>query len=259
VAYKLASFPTQRFELAATVLAIQRGRGAPKTTGWEHFKDLIPALKYLMEDDTTQFSNKMAGWEYRLRIPEWRGLQLYAEHAFDDMDPRRWASTFWEDGGLVFGASLQNLAGDGALSGAFEFHHTGLRFYQHTIFRTGMAFNGTLLGNPLGNDANGVYLRLRWDAGRASALTVDAAVERRDGDLYATLSDPPRDDNFRFVKLANHPAEWRTRVVGSWMRDGIGRRTGLQLGVERVRNFTFVSGRSRTNVLVGATIDAYRR
>jgi hypothetical protein len=261
IAYKLASFPTQRFELAATVLAVQGGRGAPTTSLWEHVKDLIPALKYLLEDDVTQFSNKMAGWEYRLRIPELRGMQIYAEHAFEDMDPRRWGSTFWEDGGIIFGTSLQNLAGDGALSGTFEFHHTGLRFYQHTIFRTGMAFNGTLLGNPLGNDANGAYLRLRWDEGRQNALTIDAAVERRDGDLYRTQSDPPNDDNFRFERLENNPAEWRERVVTSWMRDDPrgGRRTTLQLGLERVQNFAFAGGRTRTNFLIGATVDAYRR
>ena len=259
IVYKLASFPAQRFELAATVLAIEGGRGAPATTIWERFKDLVPALKYLMADDSTQFSNKMAGWEYRLRIPELGGLQLYAEHAFEDMDPRRWASTFWEDGGHVVGASLQNLAADGALSGTFEFHHTGYRFYQHATFKTGMAFNGTLLGNPLGNEGNGAYLRLRWDQGKSSAITVDAAVEVRDGDLIRTLSDGPDNDNFRFEKVADNPAELRQRIVTAWTKDNGWRRTTLQLGVERVQRFAFASGRDRTNFLIAATIDSYRR
>ena len=96
IAYKLSGHPfTNRVELAASVLGVQGGRGAPRGSFKDHVQDLIPPLKYLFEDNTTQFSNKMAGWEYRLRLPELSGLQLYAEHAFEDMDPRRWGSTFW--------------------------------------------------------------------------------------------------------------------------------------------------------------------
>ena len=259
VQYKLSGLPARRFELGAMVLSIQGGRGAPTTTVWETIKDLIPALKYLLADDTTQFSNKLAGWDYRLRIPELRGLQLYAEHAFEDMDPRRWKSTLWEDGGHVVGASLQNLAADGALSGVLELHHTGLRFYKHAFFRSGIAFNGTLLGDPLGTDANGAYLRLRWDEGRQRTLMVDAALERREGDFWRSVATAPNDADFRFERVVDNPPEWRERIVASLERDRLGRRTTLQLGVERVRTFRFIDGRSRTNFLAAVSVDAYRR
>jgi hypothetical protein len=260
ITYKLEGSTKKRVEFGATVSAVQLGRGAPGATLLDHLIDLIPALKYsALEVNETQFSNKFAGWEYRLRLPELRGLQLYAEHSFDDMDPRRWKSTFWEDAGHVVGFSLQDLAGEGALSGTFELQHTGVRYYQHTVFSTGMALRGTLLGNPLGNEGNAAYLRLRWDEGFKTTWTLDAAVERRGGNVYATTSDNAEDDGFRFLTLAKVPAEWRQRVVMSWMRDVSGRRTTLQAGLERVANYAFADGAGRANFIIGAAVDAYRR
>lgn len=259
VEYKLSTHPFRRLEIAAAVSAILLGEGAPRTSAWNYFIDLVPPLKYLLPDDSAQFSNKMAGWEYRLRIPEWRGLQMYAEHAFDDMDPRRWGSTFWEDGGHLVGVSMQNLAGDGALSATAELHHTGLRFYQHANFTSGMAFNGTLLGSPLGNEADAGYLRVRWDGGGVTTLTVDVSAERRDGDVITVVATQPDLSGFRFERVAFNPAERRQRAVVSFTRDAARRRMTLRAGVERVANFSFVGGARRTNFLIGATVDAFGR
>jgi hypothetical protein len=261
IGYKLSGTPfTRRFELSASVLSEQGGRGAPAATLWDHLEDLIPALKYALPDNNSQFSNKFAGWEYRYRIPEWRGLQLYAEHQFDDMDPRRWRSTLWEDGGHIAGISLQNVAADGALSAAAEFHHTGLRYYEHRIFNSGVAFDRTLLGDPLGPKGDGGYLRLMWDAGGEHALTLDAAVERRFGNIYQAISNSAVDESdFHFIVLEHKPAEWRRRVVGTWVIHPAGRRRiTLQAGYERVRNFNFSNDANRNNVMAAATFDLLR-
>lgn len=251
IAYKLSGHPfTNRIELAASVLGVQGGRGAPRGTFTDHVQDLIPPLKYLLPDNTTQFSNKMAGWEYRLRLPELRGLQLYAEHAFEDMDPRRWKSTFWEDGGHLVGASINDLGAGGALSATWEFHHTGLRFYKHGVFLSGMTFNGTILGDPLGNQGNGSYMRFNWDRGRNRSVTMDVAIERRTGDSYRAVSDGPDEDNFRFERLQAFPAEWRSRVQGSWRTETTGGSWAIHAGFERVRDFGFVSGATRNNYLI---------
>ena len=179
VAYKLSGNPfTSRFELSASVLSEQGGDGGPSATLLDNLVDIIPALKYTLHSkNRTQFSNKFAGWEYRLRLPELSGLQLYAEHQFDDMDPRRWRSTLWEDGGHIFGFSFAQLGAASNLSTAVEFHHTGLRYYQHSPYTTGIAFNRVLIGDPLGKQADGGYWRLLWDDGGASTFTLDAAIE----------------------------------------------------------------------------------
>jgi len=253
IAYKLSGHPfTNRVELAASVLGVQGGRGAPKGSFRDHVQDLIPPLKYLFEDNTTQFSNKMAGWEYRLRLPELRGLQLYAEHAFEDMDPRRWGSTFWEDGGHIFGASISDLGPEGALAATTEFHHTGLRFYKHGVFLSGMTFDGTLFGDPLGNQADAGYLRLEWDRGRSRRVSVNLALERRDGDEYTAVSDGPDEDNFRFQMLQSVPAEWRSRIDVTYRAQVKGVDWFVRGGFERLRDYAFTPGWSRNNFLISA-------
>lgn len=255
IAYKLSGHPfTKRVELAASVLAVQGGRGAPRGTFVDHVVDLIPVLKYTVEDNRAQFSNKMAGWEYRLRLPELSGLQLYAEHAFEDMDPRRWKSTFWEDGGHIVGISLTDLGPDGAVASALEYHHTGLRFYKHGVFRSGLAFNGTLFGDPLGNQGDGGYLRASWDRGTRGRFLADVAIERRDADVYQTNSDGPNEDNFRFEMLQSVPAEWRHRLELAAQTCRGTRDITVRAGVERVRDFQFIRGAFRNNFLLGVSL-----
>ena len=252
-AYKLSGQVTSYFELSAAVLAHEGGRGAPPTRLRDRFIDLVPALKYTLPDRTAQFSNKLAGWDMRVRIPMLHGLQLYTESVFDDMDPRRWRSTLWEDGGHIAGASLAQLGPGGKLSATGEFHHTGLRYYQHTPFTSGIAFNRTLLGDPLGPQGDGAYLRVRHDAGGVHSWFVDAAVERRGGDIWSTTSDGPREDRFRFVLQRHQPAEWRYRVAGQWtVAPTPAQRFTVQAGVERVRDAGFVYDARRTNALAGA-------
>jgi len=260
VAYKLSGNPfVSRFELSASVLAEQGGKGAPGATLVDNIVDLIPALKYTLQtQNRNQFSNKFAGWEYRLRLPELSGLQLYAEHQFDDMDPRRWRSTLWEDGGHLFGFSLSQLGAESNLSTAVEFHHTGLRYYKHGVFTSGVTFNRVLIGDPLGNQADGGYWRLAWDAGGASTVTFDAAIERRGGDDYDALVDgvPPNETNFRFVKREAKPNEFRHRAGLTWLyRAPKNWRGTLDAAYERATNYAFVGGASRNGFLVSASME----
>ncbi len=253
-AYKLSGQVTSYFELSAQVLAHEGGRGAPQASLVDRFVDLVPVLQYsLPRKNRTQFSNKLAGWEERVRIPQLHGLQLYAEHAFDDMDPRRWRSTLWEDAGHIVGATLAQIGPEGAYSLATEFHHTGLRFYRHTPFVSGLAFDGVLLGDPLGPQGDGGTMRLRYDAGRRQSWQVDATVERRGGDVWGTTSDSPADERFRFVLVRAQPAEWRTRAMLRWAFLATPtQRISLDGGVERVRDAGFVGGARRTNTIATA-------
>ena len=260
VAYKLSGNPfVSRFELSASVFAEQGGKGAPGATLVDNLVDLIPVLKYTLQtQNRNQFSNKFAGWEYRLRLPELSGLQLYAEHQFDDMDPRRWKSTLWEDGGHLFGFSFAQLGAASNLSTAVEFHHTGIRYYKHGVFLSGVTFNRVLLGDPLGNQADGGYWRLAWDAGGASTVTFDAAIERRGGDYYDALVDgaPPNETNFRFVKREAKPNEFRHRAGLTWLYRApkIWRGT-IDGAYEHATNYAFVRDASRNGFLLSASVE----
>ena len=251
-AYKLSGQITSYFEFSAGVLVHEGGRGAPPASLVDRFVDLVPALKYTLPDHTTQFSNKLAGFDSRVRIPQLHGLQLYSEHVFDDMDPRRWRSTLWEDGGHIVGASLAQLGANGAVSVTTEFHHTGLRYYQHTPFTSGVTFNRTLLGDPLGPQGDGGYLRLAHDAGRKQRWRIDGAIERRGGDIWATASTGAREDFFHFVLVKQQPAEWRRRLTARWeLSPNRWQRLTVEGGIERVRDAAFVGGAQRTNALAG--------
>jgi hypothetical protein len=263
IAYKLSGNPfVSRFELSASVMSEQGGKGAPAATLLDNIVDVIPALKYTLHSKNRgQFSNKFAGWEYRLRLPELSGLQLYAEHQFDDMDPRRWRSTLWEDGGHIFGFSLAQLGAESDLSTAVEFHHTGLRYYKHSPFESGITFNRTLIGDPLGNQADGWYWRTVWDAGGANSLTFDAALERRAGDEYVAGADgvPPHETNFHFVKVVNHPDEFRRRAGVAWMYRPSDRwRATASAAYERALNYAFVEGETRNGFVLSTSIEVLR-
>lgn len=260
IAYKLSGNPfTSRFELSASVLSEQGGKGAPAATFLDNIVDVIPALKYTLHSkNRNQFSNKFAGWEYRLRLPELSGLQLYAEHQFDDMDPRRWKSTLWEDGGHIVGFSFAQLGAESNLSTTVEFHHTGLRYYQHSPFTSGIAFNRVLLGDPLGKQADGGYWRLMWDAGGASTMTLDAAIERRGGDVYSggATGTLGHETNFHFTKLEAKPNEFRHRAGLTWMyRAPKVWRGSLEGAYERATNYDFVGGVSRNGFLMTASVE----
>ncbi len=254
-AYRLGGQVTPWFELASYVVGELGGEGAPGATVLDYVVDLIPPLKYsLRHKNRSQFSNKFSGVETRFRIPSLSGLQLYTETGFDDADPRRWRSTFWEDGGHILGFSLEQLGPENGLSTAAEFHHTGLRFYKHTPFTTGLALNRTLFGDPLGNQGDGGYWRLSWDNGARQSWRIDAAAERRRGDEYSTTSDGPNEDNFRFVLMRSLPPEWRYRVVVAWSRTSARRAIALEAGGERVTNFAFVAGATRYNALASVSL-----
>jgi len=249
-AYKLSGDVTSYFEFSAAVLVHEGGRGSPSVSPLDRLIDFIPAIKYAIHGDSTQFSNKLAGFDSRFRIPALHGLQLYTEHVFDDADPRRWKSTLWQDTGHILGLSLAQLGPQGAMAAAAEFHHTGIRYYEHATFISGVAFNRTLLGDPLGPQGDGGYLRLRHDAGGAQTWRIDAAVERRGGDVWGTRSVGPHDAHFTFVLERHQPAEWRHRLAVQWSLAASPRqRLTLEGGVERVRDAGFVAGARRVNRL----------
>jgi hypothetical protein len=257
VAYKMSGNPfTWRVELSGFGLAEHGGRGAPSASFMDHVLDDIPILGYALGVNhrvEEQISNKMAGAEYRVRIPEWSGLQIYAEHILDDADPRRWGSTFWEDAGHLAGVSLARLGSEERLSAAAEYRHTGIRFYKHGMFKSGLTFNRTLIGDPLGNQGDGGYLRLTWDATRTTRWTLNAALERRGGDEYDARVDGSgaNQTNFRFVLVTAKPAERRKRIALSFdHRPGLGIRHSIEAGAESVGNAAFVQNAHRVNGFV---------
>lgn len=256
IAYKVDALITRRFEFGFQVEDEMGGRGAPRASFIDRIMDLVPPIDAFRTGSDFQFSNKMAGIDFHLRLPRFDGFELYADGAVDDMDARRFKSSFFNDGGIVSGFAFSCLVNCGHTTVRAEYHQTGIRYYTHLQFPDGFASNHTLWGDPLGPRGLGAYGMIEHDAGRLGRISFDGAYEIRSGNLYGSVATQTNDGNFHFVQESHGPGELRRRLVVDWVSLPSLRGLSLsaRLGAERVMNFQFQSGSNRTNLLaqVGA-------
>jgi hypothetical protein len=251
--WRVSSLPSPRLELGAEFLVQSGGEGAPEMS----FKDRI--LDYLFFPDLFYtsdflFSNKLAGIDARLRVPEARGLELWVEMVIDDIDIDRFRSMMWEDGSWSVGARIQRLNDAGTLAVRVEGQHTGLRMYEHGDFTSGLTLERRLLGSELGPNANSVALGIDWEAGEVDLLSLEGAVERRSNDLYQLMIGSP----YWFARLAVKPKETRWRARVAWERQPKSARWSVRLegGYEYVDNLEFTELGSLHNLLARTVIVA---
>lgn len=255
VGYKISMTPSTNTELGFVVYTKSGGRGGPSANFGARLLDAFPFLNasffagVIGTRGAFQFSDRYAGLDGRWRFPGMRNTEVYGELLFNDFDVRRLGSVLWEDAGHVAGVYLPRLTSNGALSGRVEFHHTGIRYYEHHQFTSGQTLRGVLIGDDLGPDAMGGYATLRWIATPRSRVELDGAVEQRKHDEYEILPLPI--PQFKFHRTLERPREARLRAVLAWhflaRENGWG--TLAQAGYERTRNFDFVDGIDRNGFL----------
>jgi hypothetical protein len=233
------------------------GRGAPQASFMDRILDLVPPLDAIETKSDFLFSNKMAGVDFHLRLPSFAGFELYADGAVDDMDARRFRSSFFNDGGIVTGFAFSCLVNCGRTTLRAEYRQTGIRYYTHAQFPTGFASNQTFWGDPLGPRGLGEYLTVDEDAGRAGRFSLGAAYEIRSGNLYGSASTQENDGNFHFVQISHGPGETRRRFTMAWESLPSTRHltATAKLGVERATDFAFQSGSDRTGLLAQAGLE----
>lgn len=248
VGWKVSFLPSSRFEVGMSLLSQQGGEGAPGARWHERVLDVVTIVDVLfLQDRDLVFSNKLAGFDLRWRLPP---VELYFDGMADDFDVRRLGSSLWEDAGYVAGVVLPELGRSGAGRLEAEFQHTGLRYYQHGQFQSGVTVDGTIIGLPLGPRGDALLARFRWDPAAAWTLAVTGALEQRSGDHYTTQFGE-NDSGWTFLKTADRPEERRGRLLVEWTRllAGGDARLELEGGVEQVGNHDFVAGASRMNGL----------
>jgi hypothetical protein len=252
VAYRVEAHPHRFFEFGVEVIDEMGGNGAPPASFPDRAADAFPIIDVVFRPNSDfQFSNKLAGVDFNLRAPSLAGLDVYAEGVVDDFDTRRFHSTIFQDGGGIAGISLACIVQCGRLGVRAEYHQTGIRFYTHTDFSSGVQDNGVILGDPLGPRGLGGYLTIDGEASRVGMFALTGAYEVRSGNRYASTVADAHGGGFRFVQIEHHPGEHRARAMATWIPTSRNARVTLQasLGVERVTNFDFVEGRGRTNAL----------
>lgn len=258
VGYHVGIAPVANVELGLEVLDETGGRGAPPASFADRALDAIPVIDAFRTGSDFQFSNKLAGLDARWRIPDWAGLELYAEGAVDDLDIRRLRSSLLEDGGVIGGASIACIAKCGWLAGRLEYRQTGIRYYTHTDFASGIQARGIMLGDPLGPRGIGAYGTVQSDAVAAGRLALSGAYEVRSGNLYRSAGSGSRSADFHFVQIEHRPAERRMRFLTAWTSRMQNDHADLVIsgGVERATNFNF-SGNSRISGIAQVTYQVW--
>lgn len=252
VAYRANIEPANWLELGTSVYTKSGGRGAPPATTTARLIDLLPFLDASAYNNVFgtrgdfQFSDHYAGFDGRLRLTS-IASSVFWEVLLNDFDVRRLTSVLWEDAGHVFGADLPPLLPSGRFRASVEYHHTGIRYYEHEQFTSGQTLHHVLTGDPLGPNGQGGYLYLDWFESLQRRLGLQLALERRSNDQYVFVPEP----SFGFRRVEVRPKEWRGRAVGSWqLLPRRGRLGGLaQFGYERTRNFDFIHANDRNGFL----------
>lgn len=260
IAYKVNIAPASPLDLGVSVYTKSGGHGAPRATATARLVDILPFLDASAYNNVIgtrgdfQFSDHYAGFDGRWRLTR-SGVVPYWEILLNDFDVRRLRSVLWEDAGHVFGLELPRLVESGRLRASVEYHHTGIRYYEHHQFTSGQTLHQTLTGDPLGPDAQGAYVNLGWYASAARRIGLHLALERRSNDQYVTKPEP----EFGFSRVSVRPKEWQARAVANYQllpeRNTVG---GLaEFGYERTRNFDFIGGADR-NGFLGRVMLKYR-
>lgn len=249
--YKMSFLPFRSVEIGASLVNEFGGEGSPPSSFWEKVADAMPFLEDFV--GATRFSNKIAGLDMRIRIPRARGLEIFAEAMIDDWDLDRLKSMLWQDAAYIFGVTVPRLTNAATVGFSAELHHTGIRFYRHPQFISGVAMDGFIIGDNLGPDGNAAYAWIDWDVDDRNLLSFGGAYERRSTDRYSALTASGVAGPEGFFNIEQFPREKRYRATVSWRGNGQiqGRRMSVRAGVgyERVRGFDFVAGSGRDNFL----------
>jgi Capsule assembly protein Wzi len=250
VGYKLSAHPFSHFEIGTTVNDEVGGRGSPGGTFLQKTENLFPLLDAALLHRTFRFSKRFAGIDARWSPANAMGLQLYMDGALNDFDLRRLKSSLTDDGGYIWGATLDCLRECGTVRVTTEYQTTGLRYYTSGYLPWGYTLDQQVIGNPLGPEGQGGYLSIELDRVN-TRFSLTAAHEIRSGDVWGTVSTTSNDADFHFVIVQQRPSERRWRLMGNVT---VGHPTSafstrLAAGVERVERFGFVPGADRNNVM----------
>jgi len=252
VGYHIEAHPHRLFEVGVEVIDEMGGNGAPPASFADRAADAFPIIDVAFRPNSDfLFSNKLAGVDFHWRLPSVAGLDLYAEGVVDDFDTRRFHSTVFLDGGGIAGISFTCIVECGRLGVRAEYRQTGIRYYTHTDFSSGVQENGVLLGDPLGPRGLGGYLTVDGESRQFGTMALTGAYEVRSGNRYASTTADSTGAGFRFVQIEHHPGEHRARAMATWTPTSRSSHITMRatVGVEHVSNFAFVDGQSRTNGL----------
>lgn len=231
----LAARPTERLDVALTLLNKQMGEGAPAASLGERLKDLTWVWGWL-RTGVREFSDKSVAVSVAHRGD---GVSLFGEMTLNDFDRHRPEHTFVMSAAYRIGLGFPRLGDAGRHRLRVEAAIAGPEVYVHHQFMTGAAVDGYIQGGLPGPDGRAVRVDYGYDAGRGAwRAELGLAAEERNGDAWVE-SELDRDE---LVRVRDVPNDRRLRSTGGVIKGLAGGRGGLELrlGVERAWNLGHV-------------------
>lgn len=249
---KLSFMPAPFLEFAIARSIIFGGTGSPEASAFDIFKEFFGYRGQTQFDPvnpSANISNAISGFEMRFVIPPLQNLNLYAEFYFDDFAISRILTSFVQDSAITLGLYLPRLDDKGSLNLRVEGRKTSSIMFLHGTWIDGWSLNHLVMGDPLGAEAQSLYISLTKNLSPTTRLYHQFNLERIDSDTYGTTPGVGR-----FIAV-NGPPEWRIRnTVGldyQWNRFVS---ATFNLGYEHIKDFNFTPGASRNDFLIQALL-----
>ncbi len=145
--------------------------GGPDAAGL-HALDILKMLVHLSDDDLDQRRQQQLAAHFGFHlIPS---VQLYFQIAFERLGPSN--AWFANDVSWLAGLWVANL---GKLGLRFEYAQTTPSAYQSPRWKSGLVYEGTPIGHPLGPDAEGFYADLHFPDIKEFRPSLGGFYERR--------------------------------------------------------------------------------
>lgn len=174
--------------------------------------------------------NNIAGFDFKLRMPRWNGIQVYGELYGEDQAnylPSKVAGRA--------GVYIPRLNSDGEWDMKLEYAQTSNSWYVHQLYTSGYVYKGNIIGDPMGHNSRQVYAKVGHYLNRNSQLSFN--VQRTEMDRDAAVQQ-------------NINSGWLQ--VQSQLNDQL-QLTGT-LGLAKIENAGFSNGNDSTDHFAGVSL-----
>jgi len=202
--YKWMIKPHANLELGLSNVMQIGGDGAPNYGVSDFAGDFIG-----FSSTSNSVSNRILGFDGRLRMPLLNGVEAYFEAFWDDKTFASLKRTLIDTSAYKFGFFIPKLTWDGRLSATFETKFISELFYRHSQFQSGYTLNNEILGDAWGPDSFGTTADLNYLfdsksvlSGGLGYLSAGADTYRNTGSSITKIVSASRENHyFAHLKL----------------------------------------------------------
>ena len=156
VGFRTDFAPTTNFTFGGARTSIVGGQGH-MLNGSDYWQFLTG---HNADTTNTDKWDSIAGGDFRWRVPKYSGVQLYGELYGEDQAHALTIIPLPSDVAELLGIYIPRLSAKGDWDAHLEWAHTNKSWYNHGLYRNGYTYEGNLLGDAMGNNANRYYAKL---------------------------------------------------------------------------------------------------